>query len=688
MAGALVAPVAFGPEPMTLGVDLLQALTAGDMAHLTELLSREGQSGGHVAIAVNGGAPPAPGAAAAPAAAPDLPTSSPAPAPAPPPTSSRLLGVTSNGNTALHLAASCGHAEVAALICQRAPSLVATRNWGLDTPLHCAARGGHREVARCLLSTMTAAGEGAEEKAAILARNRLGATALFEAVGQGWPRVVDLLMAEAPELASVTTDDGVSPLFLAADLCFTTVVYLLLSRPSSDGTPSPASSSGPDGGNALHAAVLAQRILNWKPDGPTLLTRVDSSGRTPLHVAIEYGRLDVVELFLGEDKSIEQAHISDNHGLFPVHIAAMCGRIRIIDELIKKCPDYFELVDHKGRNLLHCAVEHNQVQMVRYLCQNNIFAMLLNAKDYDGNTPLHLATIYGFPRIVSLLLKATTVKTFLTNKDGLTATDLAKLHATEFGFNMSPRFIVLDCLRLSKAHYTSRGQDKLEATSEKTDEQASGEEDNMLNTGPIGSVLIATVAFGAAFSVPGGLIADDHQGAGTAVLARRFAFKAFGVSNTMAFVCSTMATGFFLFGRGLSASRKNRIWYAACGSWLLMLAALSTIATFAFGFQLVLGGTNHALIVFVQTVCLATVLFGFPDIWVPLQVGMAKAIWRRAGWRGILNLRYRHPSSLLELLAWLNGSFLLQYLLGIFLVMLVSATMVVAIALCIALPKY
>ncbi|KAL6856969.1 hypothetical protein ACP4OV_018351 [Aristida adscensionis] len=253
MAEALVAPVEFGPpEPMTLGEDLLQALTAGDAVRLTELLSREGQPDGHVAIAVNdGGAPQAPGAAAAPAPAPDLPTSSPAPAPAPPPTSSRLLGVTSNGNTALHLAASRGHAEVAALICQRAPSLVATRNWGLDTPLHCAARGGHREVARCLLSTMAAA--GAEEKAAILARNRLGATALFEAVRHR-RAVVALLMAKAPELASITTDDGVSPLYLAADLGLKWAVRLLL-RPSPNGTPSPASASGPDGLNALHATA-------------------------------------------------------------------------------------------------------------------------------------------------------------------------------------------------------------------------------------------------------------------------------------------------------------------------------------------------------------------------------------------------------------------------------------------------
>ena len=59
----------------------------------------------------------------------------------------------------------------------------------------------------------------------------------------------------------------------------------------------------------------------------------------------------------------------------------------------------------------------------------------------------------------------------------------------------------------------------------------------------IGSVLIATVTFGATFAVPGGYIADDHNNnGGTPVLARRYAFDAFIWSNTFAFVCSTVAT--------------------------------------------------------------------------------------------------------------------------------------------------
>ena len=75
---------------------------------------------------------------------------------------------------------------------------------------------------------------------------------------------------------------------------------------------------------------IPQEILNWEPVGPTLLTKVESSGRTPFQYAVLYGRLDIVELFLDGHTS-EQARIPDNRGLFPVHSAAMMGCSKIIE---------------------------------------------------------------------------------------------------------------------------------------------------------------------------------------------------------------------------------------------------------------------------------------------------------------------------------------------------------------------
>ncbi|KAG2645840.1 hypothetical protein PVAP13_2KG454605 [Panicum virgatum] len=426
---------------------------------------------------------------------------------------------------------------------------------------------------------MRAGGEDAA--AALRARNCLGATALYEAVRYRHVGVVDLLMSEAPELSALPTEDGSSPLYLAAAIQSLEMVKAIV-RPSLDGTTSPASYSGPEGRTALHAATfntrgisreIAQEILNWEPEGPALLTKVDSSGRTPLHLAIRHSSDSVIDLFLNVPTSEELARMSDNHGSFPVHVAAIAGRTAAIDKLAQKCPDFYEMVDAQGRNLLHCAVQHNQYTLVRYICQNDTFSMLLNAVDYYGNTPLHLAAKYGFPGIVSLLLQTMTVKSCIANKDGLTAQDLA-----------------------------------------------------------------------------------IHE-----LLPRREAY--------------------YILGR-----RE----YYFLGNTLLPLAALLTIAAFAFGFHLVLGAGNRGLLVFVYTVCLATVLLGFPDIWVPWHLGLAKAIWRRTGWRGLVKIQKSRSSLdlLRQLLFNFPRSFLFRYLAAPLFVAFVSATFVIAIALNIALPNY
>jgi ankyrin repeat protein len=97
-------------------------------------------------------------------------------------------------------------------------------------------------------------------------------------------------------------------------------------------------------------------------------------------------------------------------------------------ELVDKCPEFAELVDRRVRNFLHCAIEHGRKSVVRFICRNGKFAILLNSMDYEGNTPLHLAVKYGHPRMVSFLLQNIAVEVGITNRDGLTAADLAYSH--------------------------------------------------------------------------------------------------------------------------------------------------------------------------------------------------------------------------------------------------------------------
>ncbi|PVH64972.1 hypothetical protein PAHAL_2G394800 [Panicum hallii] len=467
-----------------------------------------------------------------------------------------------------------------------------------------------------------------------------------------------------------------------------------LLRRSPDGTPSRASSAGPEGRTALHAAAakskeIVQEILEWK-QGPALLSKADSFGKTPLHYAVSHRQHDVISLLLHAEASL--AHVSDNEGLFPLHVAAMMGNIRDVVELVERCPDYAELVDCRGRNFLHCAIEHGRKNVVRFICRNDRFAVLLNSMDYEGNTPLHLAVKYGHPRMVSSLLQTIGVEIGITNRDGLTAADLAYSHLEPgLQYFLNPRVVVKKCFYWIRAPVTlGAGGDHVHLHSRMSNTAPATDEDpkdinGITATTTIASVLIATVTFAAAFTVPGGYVADDHPRAGTAVLARRFAFRAFVASDAMAFLCSIVATCFLVYGGAVQVPRGQRLLYQRSASVFLPPAAQLMVAAFAFGIHAVLGEANRWLVTLVYVLALGAVLLCFPGIWARFYLG--KAIWRRAGWRGLVNV-HRHPESLHEFFWLFITSFLFKNLVRSLFAVLISVAFVVSIALSIALPEY
>jgi ankyrin repeat protein len=158
------------------------------------------------------------------------------------------------GFSALHVVAAAGdgdrYLESARVICGRARRLLDAPDRKGDTPLHRAARAGN---ARMVAQLVELAGGEDEVKALVRARNGRGETALHEAVRFGGTKMVRVLMDGDRGLAGVVADDGTSPLYLASSLGREKIARELHQK--GDGL----SYSGPDGQNALHAAVLHHR---------------------------------------------------------------------------------------------------------------------------------------------------------------------------------------------------------------------------------------------------------------------------------------------------------------------------------------------------------------------------------------------------------------------------------------------
>ena len=136
----------------------------------------------------------------------------------------------------------------------------------------------------------------------------------------------------------------------------------------------------------------------------------------------------VIKLFLGTNKSL--AYIKDKQGMSPLHISAGNGRGPAIRELLWKCPDICELLDKRGRTALHVAVETGFIASTNALLGNVFFSHLINEKDFEGNTALHLSALHGHYKILERLVNDYRVDKRAINKAGMTVIDIIRSSTT------------------------------------------------------------------------------------------------------------------------------------------------------------------------------------------------------------------------------------------------------------------
>ncbi|OEL15838.1 hypothetical protein BAE44_0023143 [Dichanthelium oligosanthes] len=110
----------------------------------------------------------------------------------------------------------------------------------------------------------------------------------------------------------------------------------------------------------------------------------------------------------------------------------------------------------------------------------------------------------------------------------------------------------------------------------------------------VGSVLIATVTFGATFALPGGYRADDHTDGGTPTLAGRYAFLAFMMANTIAFICSSIATVGFMYSGSPMVYLGSSIRYMDLSIYFMQASITSLTAAFALAMYTVLAPVSPA----------------------------------------------------------------------------------------------
>lgn len=131
------------------------------------------------------------------------------------------------------------------------------------------------------------------------------------------------------------------------------------------------------------------------------------------------------------------------------------------------------------------------------------------------------------------------------------------------------------------------------------------------------SVLIATVTFASAFTLPGGYYQSASDGGvpGTPILAGSYAFSAFILADALAFICSCLATFSLVFAGVPAMELSVRYKHIEISTSLLHASGGSLMASFALGLYLVLQEEAHAIAITVCVISSGALVFGNMEAW-------------------------------------------------------------------------
>ncbi|KAJ6862935.1 LOW QUALITY PROTEIN: hypothetical protein NC652_039720 [Populus alba x Populus x berolinensis] len=155
-----------------------------------------------------------------------------------------------------------------------------------------------------------------------------------------------------------------------------------------------------------------EELAEGKPD---IMLLKDKKGGNLLHLAASMGFLSGARLLVS--RCPVAASQRNDVGNLPIHVACQKGHLEVVRELLAY---WFDAMDFSQRKRTeYSSPGSGQMKIVDEILRNRDLEALTNEKDYDGNTPLHLAAMYCRSEIVRALVRDKRVDKRIVNNEKL-----------------------------------------------------------------------------------------------------------------------------------------------------------------------------------------------------------------------------------------------------------------------------
>nr|AAY27980.1 inhibitor of nuclear factor kappaB [Euprymna scolopes] len=138
-----------------------------------------------------------------------------------------------------------------------------------------------------------------------------------------------------------------------------------------------------------------------------LLHHQDEEGDSLLHLAIIRGHAQIADDYIRGAKSFNLSHLLDLQNNFfqtPLHLAVITKQSNIVETLLR-CNVAVDIADSYGNTAMHIACREGNIDIARLLFQYAPHRVILELRNYDGLSCLHIAALQNHYSLMELLLE-------------------------------------------------------------------------------------------------------------------------------------------------------------------------------------------------------------------------------------------------------------------------------------------